>query len=341
MRWISGILTLAAAALLSASGAAGPTGTVPVLTLEVRAEEAADRLTVRGRTVANRAVTVEAETTGRVISEPRRKGDRVAAGDILCRIDPGSRPAQLAEAEARLAEARAEADAAESLSAKGFTSRTTRFARQASLQGAQAAVDLVKLDIERLSIRAPFDGVLETDTAELGSRLGVGTPCATVVDLSRLRASGHVGERVVDGVALGQHARIRLVNGREADGRISYISRVADPDTRTYEVEITLPNPDASLRAGMTAEMIIDLPSRRAHRIPQSALTLNDEGTLGVRLAMDGVARFAPVTVLTDDVEGLWVTGLPETARVIVAGQEFVRDGRAIEPRAVTRDELG
>lgn len=343
MRWRSILLAIALAGGLTAApaGEGAAPAPVPVAVLTVMAEDAPNRLTLRGRTIANRSVTVAAETAGRVISAPRRKGARVAEGELLCRIDPGSRPAQLAEAEARLDEARAEADAAESLSAKGFTAETTRFARQAALQAAQAAVELIRLDIERLEIRAPFDGWLETDTAELGSRLGIGDPCATLVDLSRLRASGYVGERDVDSLALDRPARIRLINGREAGGHISHIARVADPDTRTYEVEVTLPNPEGRLRAGMTAEILIDLAPTRATRIPQSALTLDDEGRLGVRLAVDGVARFAPVAVLSDDTDGVWVTGLPERARLIVAGQEFVRDGRAVEAREIGWDQLG
>lgn len=346
MRWIGSVM---AAALLLAAGEAPAESPataqearpVGVAVLSVAAEDAAETLVLRGRTMPNRSVELEAETTGRVISAPRRKGARVAEGDVLCRLDPGSRPAQLAEAEAALKEARAEADAAESLSAKGFTAETTRFARQAALQAAQAQVDLVRLDIARLEIRAPFDGWLETDTAELGERLGVGDPCVQVVDLSRLRASGYVGEQDVDRIALGQHVTLRLVNGREADGEVSFIARVADPDTRTYEVEVTLPNADGRLRAGMTAEMRIDLPPTRAHRIPQSALTLDDEGRLGVRLAEDGRAVFRPVSILRDETHGVWVTGLPDTARVIVAGQEFVRDGGRIEAREIGWDQLG
>lgn len=316
-------------------------GAVPVMTLEVTAEPMRDRLAVRGRTVANRRVEVEAETEGRVISEPLRRGAQVSEGQLLCRLDPGSRPAQLAEARAALAEAETEARAAESLSGKGFVSETTRFAREAALQAAQAKVDLVELDIERLEIRAPFGGMLESDTAELGARLGVGEVCATVIDLSVVRASGFVSEQVIDRLAEGQEATVRLVTGLETEGTLSFLSRVADPDTRTYEVEATVPNPEGRIRDGMTAEITVTLPAREAHRIPQSALTLDDDGRLGVRLAEDGHARFAPVTILRDETDGIWVTGLPPLARVIVVGHEFVRDGRAIRAEPVGWGDLG
>jgi multidrug efflux system membrane fusion protein len=305
---------------------------VPVMVLDSRAQPTIDQLVLRGRTVAVRNVSVTAETTGLVISQPLRKGATVTEGEILCRLDAGARPAQLLEAEARLAEALVEAEAATTLSRKGFASETTRTARQAQFEAAQAQVNLVKLDIDRLVIRAPFDGLLETDTAEIGSRLGPGDTCATVIDLSAVKVVGFVSEQEVDQIELGQEATARLINGRIIAGTIAFISRVADPETRTYQVEAILPNGDGRIRDGMTAELSIDLPAEVAHKIPQTALTLDDDGRLGVRLAVDGMARFVEIRMISDAIDGVWVTGLPDRASVIVVGQEFVRDGRAILP---------
>jgi len=124
----------------------------------------------------------------------------------------------------------------------------------------------------------------------------------------------------------------RLINGRIIAGTIAFISRVADPETRTYQVEAILPNQDGRIRDGMTAELSIDLPAVVAHKIPQTALTLDDDGRLGVRLAIGGEARFAEIRIISEAIDGVWVTGLPDTAEIIVVGQEFVRDGRAILP---------
>ena len=210
-------------------------------------------------------------------------------------------------------------------------------ARQAQLEAAQAQVELVELDIARLVIRSPFDGVLETDTAEIGSRLDLGDTCATVIDLSSVKVSGYVSEQEVDQIVPGQTATARLINGRTIPGEISFISRVSDPETRTYLVEVTLPNQDGRIRDGMTAELRIDLPAEVAHLIPQTALTLDDAGRLGVRLAVEGKARFVEIRIIRDEIDGIWVTGLPDTASVIVVGQEFVRDGRSIAPTVVDR----
>lgn len=313
---------------------------VPVMVLESVAQERSDALILRGRTAASRSVDVPAETQGRVISQPIRAGARVEKGQLLCELDPGARPAQLAEAKAKLAEARTESTAATTLSSKGFAAETTRIAREAQLEAAQAAVDLVELDIERLQIFAPFSGLLETDTAELGSLLQPGQVCATVIDLSDVKVEGFVSETTVDKLSVGAEATARLVNGREARGEITFISRMADPETRTFEVEVTLPNPDGAIRDGMTAEIAVPLPAETAHLIPQSALTLDDDGRLGVRIAEGKTTRFVPVEILSDERQGVWVSGLPERAEVLVVGQEFVTDGRTIAPTRVGWDDL-
>ncbi|MEM6663315.1 MAG: efflux RND transporter periplasmic adaptor subunit [Pseudomonadota bacterium] len=304
---------------------------VPVIVLESEAQQTRGALVLRGRTAANRDVTVAAETSGRVISEPLRRGAKVTKGQVLCELDPGIRAAELAEAEASLVEAEAEANAASRLSQKGYGAETTRKAREAQRRAAQARLDRVLWDIDRLKIVAPFDGVLETDTAEFGTLLMNGAACANVIDLGQVKIEGFVAEQEVDLLSIGQPAMARLINGVTATGEISFISRMADSQTRTYAVEVTLPNTEGLIRDGMTAELLIALPSETAHFIPQSALTLNDAGELGVRIDENGTARFVLVDILRDEADGFWVSGLPEAVRVIVVGQEFVLDGRAVE----------
>ena len=114
---------------------------------------------------------------------------------------------------------------------------------------------------------------------------------------------------------------------------MTFLSRSADPLTRTFRVELQVPNADLSIRDGQTAEILIAAEGADAHLLPASALTLNDDGDLGVRLvAEDSTAQFAPLRVLRDTADGIWVAGLPETANVITVGQEYVTDGVPVLP---------
>ncbi|MBM7066680.1 efflux RND transporter periplasmic adaptor subunit [Actibacterium sp. 188UL27-1] len=257
--------------------------------------------------------------------------------------------ARVVEAEARLTEATINDRAASRLSQDGFASETrvaeTQAAvstaraaieaarsgvegAQAGIQSAEATVATVKKDIERLKITAPFAGLLETDTAELGTLLQPGALCATVIQLNPIKLVGFVPETEVDKIEVGASAGARLLSGREISGDVTFLSRSADVNTRTFRVEIEVDNDNLTIRDGQTAEIVISAAGADAHLIPASALTLDDAGTIGVRyVTEDQKAAFAPITVLRDTVKGVWVGGLPDPVDVIVVGQEFVGDG--------------
>lgn len=330
---------------------------------------------LRGQTEADRQVEMRAETSGQVISDPLRKGSFVEEGRLLCRLDPGTRDAALAEAEARRDEARARVPEAEArlaeaqsrlaeaeindnaaakLSEGGFASDTRVAATRAAVSSAKAAVQSARSgleaartgirsaeaavaaaqdEIERLEIHAPFAGLLESDTAELGSLLQPGSLCATVIQLDPVMLVGFAPETQVARIRLGADAGAKLVSGEQVRGKVTFISRSADPETRTFRVEVEVPNPDLALSDGQTAEILISSDGTDAHLLPQSALTLNDDGILGVRLVnADNFAEFTPVTLIRDTARGIWLSGLPAEADVIIIGQEYVIDGVPVAP---------
>ncbi|CUH81483.1 Multidrug transporter MdtA [Tritonibacter multivorans] len=347
---------------------------VGVVALRSSARNIDNAVILRGQTRAMREVDVRAETSSTVISEPLRKGVAVNKGDILCELDPGTRPAALLEAEAHLKEAEArvpeaqariaeaqarlhEAEinltAASKLSEGGYASETRLAAAQATeraahasiasglsglettkagIESARAEVAAAKKEMEHLVLKAPFAGLLESDTAEIGSLLQPGSLCATVIQLDTIKLVGFVPETQVSRVTLGSLAGARLATGQQVQGNVTFISRSADENTRTFEVEITVPNADLAIRDGQTAEIMIGAEGTKAHQLPQSALTLDNAGRLGVRIVNDDqTAGFVPVEMLRDTAEGVWLGGLPEEADVIVVGQDFVTAGVPVE----------
>lgn len=330
---------------------------------------------LRGETEAARSVTARAETTGLVVNTPLRKGTFVAQGDVLCELDPGTRAANLAdanarlelararvpetqarldEAEARLEEAKINFNAANKLSEGGYASDTRVANAQATVRSAEAAVASAKAgfdatrsgiqsaeaavasaqkEIDRLIIKAPFAGLLETDTAELGSLLQPGAVCAEVIQLDPIKIVAFVPETEWARVTVGAPAMARLISGREVTGAVTFLSRSADPVTRTFRVEIQVPNADLSIADGQTAEVMIGADGTSAHLLPQSALTLDDAGRLGLRVVgNDNIVAFLPVSLIRDTVDGVWLAGLPDTIDVIVVGQDFVRAGVTVDP---------
>ena len=260
--------------------------------------------------------------------------------------------ARLEEARARLTEAEINDRASARLSEGGFASetrvaqtnaaveaaragvqsaRSNVEAARAGIQSAEAGVASAENELSKLDLHAPFDGLLETDSAEIGSLLQPGSLCATIIQLDRIKLVGFVPETMVDRVEVGATAGARLASGREVVGVVTFLSRSADPNTRTFRVDVEVDNPDMSIRDGQTAEIAIQSDGQTAHLLPQSSLTLDDEGRLGVRLVEDSTASFAPVSVIRDSIDGIWIAGLNESVEVIVVGQEFVTDGVQLE----------
>lgn len=270
--------------------------------------------------------------------------------------------ARVAEAQARLEEARVNQTAATSLSEGGFASEirvkntqavfaaaeaSLEAARagvigaksgiesaQASIESATAGVASAETEFERLEMHAPFAGLLESDTAELGSLLQEGSLCATVIQLDPIKLSAYVPETEVNRVTLGALATAQLAaGGGNVSGEVTFLSRSSDPTTRTFLVEIEVPNPNLAIRDGQTAEILISAAGAKAHLLPASALTLNEDGQIGLRTVSDAdVVSFLPVTVMRDTAQGVWLTGLPDAINVIVVGQEFVTAGVTVAP---------
>ncbi|MEE9454188.1 MAG: efflux RND transporter periplasmic adaptor subunit [Paracoccaceae bacterium] len=303
---------------------------VSVVALHSEAQTIQNGILLRGRTQAARRVDVRAEASGLVVSEPLRKGAHVEKGQLLCALDAGTIAAQLAEAKARLKDAEVNASNAADLAERGFGPETAVITARAALESAKAGISRIERNVANLKIHAPFAGFLETDTAEIGSLMQQGGLCATVIALDTIKLVGFATEQDINRIELGSMAGGRLVSGREVVGKVTFLSRASDPVSRTFQVEITVPNADTSIRDGETADIFIAIAGDKGHLLPQHVLTLNNEGRLGVRAAEGNLARFMPVEVLRDTPEGIWLQGLPEAVDVIVVGQEYVIDGSLI-----------
>ena len=307
-----------------------------VAVLYSRSRELVYDFPLRGFTEAARRVDVRAQTAGLVVGDRVAKGSRVQTGDLLCRLEAGDRPALLRQARARLDKETADARTARQLASDGFGSTSAAAAAETARAAAQAEVERIELDIGRTEIRAPFAGALETDSAETGSLLQPGSLCAAILGLDPIRVVGFAPERAIEIFVEGREAAAVFADGRRAAGVISFVSRTADPNTRTFRVELTLANADYAIRDGLSAEILMPVRRQAAHLVPQSALTLNDDGEVGLRLVnADNSTQFAAVRLLRDTPEGFWVDQLPPEVDVIVVGQEFVADGVQVRPRPV------
>ena len=290
-----------------------------------------DRVLVRGRTEATRSVIVRAETAGIVTAAPVPEGAFVRAGQVLCRLDVDAREAALQQARANYRSEQLQFEASERLAEKGFRAQTQVLQDRAQRDSAAAQVRSAEVAMDQVNIRAPFAGVFNNRDAEVGSYLSPGQPCGTVVELSPILFVGDVSEADAAKIGVGAPATARLSTGQVSMGRVRFVSREADPETRTYRVEVAAPNPGAAIRSGLSAEIQLNTGTAQAHLVPMTALVLDSAGRQGVRYVRDdNVVRFSPVRVVEETPDGVWVAGLAGPVRVITVGQSFVSEGEKV-----------
>ena len=299
----------------------------------VTAQEHPNVLELYGQTRANREVALKAQTMGLVAQVLVQEGDRVRQGQTICRQDLNARQAQVDQAKASLRAIETDLNAARVLAEKGFQSSTRVTAFEAQLDGAKAALKQAEIEADNINIRAPFSGIWERQDAQIGDYLSPGMSCGLLVDLSPLKVDAQLTEAQLGKVARGDTATIQLATGENITGKIAFIEAKADPSTRTFRAEIHVPNDDLALKAGVTGTVRIKSGLTLAHQIPGNILAIADNGDVGIRY-IDGsnIVRFASVDTIDEDANGLWVTGLPESVRIITQGQDFVSVDMEVKP---------
>jgi len=286
---------------------------------------------MRGRTEGARIVSVRSETAGVVAATPVLEGSAVKQGQVLCRLAVDARQASLDQARAAQKSAQLQKDAAAQLAEKGFRSPTQVLQAQANLDAATAAVRQAEIVLKQTEIRAPFAGVFDHRDAEVGAYLSPGQPCGTMVELNPLLVVGDAPETDAAKLRVGAAAEARLVSGQVLHGKVRFVAQDADPQTRTYHLEVVVPNPGLDVRSGLSADLRISAGMGAAHMVPVSALVLDSAGRQGVRYVQAGArVAFAPVTVLEETRDGMWVSGLSGAVNVITVGQSFVADGQKV-----------
>lgn len=290
-------------------------------------------LTLSGRTEADHKVSITARTGGVLTQLRVRRGQRVKKGDVVAVLSDEAREAQVAQAQALYEQRKAELDAKRVLIEKGTLPKLDLVNLEAQYKAAEAALASANAERDRGIVRAPWDGVITDVPAEVGGAAFsmAGKEIATLVALDPMLAVAEVSERKLAGIKIGEKAEVRLITGQVVPGRVRFVAKSASPTTRTYRVEVEMANPDGKIPDGITSEVVLTLAPVPAAQVARSALTISSTGDIGLRVVGDNdKVAFVPVHIIEDGQEAMWVSGLSDGARVIVRGQDFVREGQIV-----------
>ncbi|GGC76330.1 efflux RND transporter periplasmic adaptor subunit [Marinobacter halophilus] len=278
-------------------------------------------------------VTVSARTAGIVDQMKVQLGQQVRAGQELLTLSVDGRDAVVERWRARIRKLEADLAAARQLRARNLAAETEILGLQSELAAARAESAAAELAVQHLAPAAPFDAVVNRREVDQGTLVQVGTPLLELVQIDRLKAIGRVPQQTVKGVQPGQAVEVNLLDGTRLAGVISFVASAADPETRSFAVEIVVENPDQKRAAGGSANLNIQLPEQDAIFISPAYLSLDDDGRPGVKYVDDNdQVVFQNVMLLSVSTNGAWVSGLPDEIRLITRGGGFVAEGETVEP---------
>lgn len=303
-----------------------------VAVIDAAVERHARAIVLSGRTEADNRASAVARAAGSIVELKVRRGDRVQEGDIVAILSDEAREAQVAQAEALVQQRQTSLEAKSKLIKRGIVPANEQEQLEADLRAAEAALASAEAERERGQVRAPISGVVSAVPVTAGQALQPNTVVAEIIALDPMLAVIEVAERQLGGVKVGDRASVKLVTGAEVEGTIRFISPTASEGTRTYRVDVELDNDEGTIPDGVTAQVELKLDPVDAVRVPRSALTFSAEGQLSVRTVdADGVVASSPVKIVEDGPDALWLSGIDSGSRIIVQGQDFVKDGQRVE----------
>jgi multidrug efflux system membrane fusion protein len=286
-----------------------------------------------GQAQPDRDTVIRAETSGDVAEVLVDKGQEVDEGAVIARLSTTRAEADLTRAREELARARREFDNASELLDRGVATADRVSQARATLAAAEAAVTAAEEAIDAARVTAPFAGRIETLSLDPGEFVQAGAEVGRIVDNRPLTVAIQVPQQALRRLENGQPATVSFITGEEREGEVSFVGTSAAAETRTFLAEISVPNADGAIPAGISAEIRIPTGTAEAHFVQPSTVSLSPEGLLGVKTVDEAdMVAFHGIEIVRAEINGIWVTGLPETARIITVGQGFVNAGEVVAP---------
>ncbi|RFC64100.1 efflux RND transporter periplasmic adaptor subunit [Fulvimarina endophytica] len=297
-------------------------------------------VSAEGQARPDRQTPVRAKTGGTIEEIAARKGQFLNEGDLIARIALDDRSAQIAQAEAELARRQGDFDRVSGLVERGYATTAELGQVRAELAVAEASLATIRQSEGDTAIRAPITGTLENFDLDLGEFIAAAAEIGVQIDTDPLTVEVQVAQQSIGQIQLGQKAQVNFITGVSREGEVTYVATNASASTRTFPVEITIPNPDREIPAGISAQVRIPVGETPAHFLSAAILALGPNGELGIK-AVDDQSRvkFYPAELVRAETDGIWVTGLPESLSIISVGQGFVSDGEPVNAKAPSKDD--
>lgn len=307
----------------------------PITFVEVKAERLNERIAAVGTSRARQQVTLTTRVAGVISKVLFEGGARVVAGQALVQLESELEQIAVETAEAQRSQA-ADAVARYKQLSEGTVSRVVRAEADTALKIADAALRRARKDLDRMTIKAPFAGIMGLSNLHTGDYIAVGTPIATIDDRSALMIEFTVPEAVASSVKKGLPVRANPISrsGEIYSGTVHAVDTRIDPVSRTLTVRAEIPNPELTLIPGSTFSVNVRLPGDEAAQVPSLAIQWDRVGAYVWRLDGDKVNRI-DVAILARNGDRVLVDGtLKAGDKVVREGGGSLREGQSVRPQS-------
>jgi len=312
--------------------AGGGGGGAPVVTTAVvGSESVSDRVSAIGTIRSNEEVQLRPEISGRIDRVLFKEGSRVTRGDLLVKINDAELRAQLERAEARLALATSDFKRQQSLHADSLTSASELEGAQHDADVARAEAAIIRAQLQKTEIRAPFDGIVGLRSVSEGSFVTPTTIITGVEDRTPVKLEFSVPERYAARMRVGDRVRFRIEGiAREFEASVYALDSAIEPATRSLRIRATSDNQDGTLVPGAFAHVDVEFGVRDAVMVPSYAVVPELKGHR-VFVLRGGKAELRKVEIGTRTDQSIEVvTGLAAGDTLITSAILQLKDGDAV-----------
>ena len=298
---------------------------IPVKVMELSPRPFSEYLQITGIVEARNRIQIIAEEGGTLHKVIRDKGSITKKGDVLAKIQNKILEASFNEAKAALGQAELDYSSKKVLFSKKAISENEYLASKFGLERAQAANALNEARHSKLLIKSPMDGYVNDRLYDIGAYVSPMTPIFDFIDNAEMKISAGVAERFLDDISIGTIGEITFdaLPDLNLQSTVSFINRSIDPMSRTFQVELKIPNPDRKLTPQMIANVKL---LRRSYEnqivIPLDAVIESEEGRYVFVVNSDNKAQKSPINIRAIYLDSVLVDGLSENQKLVVVGQQ-------------------
>lgn len=304
----------------------------PIFESKISSAELHDiKIRVNGIVEACKVVDLKAERSGYIEEIVAEEGDILEEGDIIIVLDSKNTLENLENAKFNVERARVAYDSSLALFEKGLGSELNYFQAKADLTKANSDLVKAQMDFEDTKLKMPFKGVVDRIYVETGDLVETGggaqDPIARVICTSNYKVTSYVPEIHINKVSIGKDAEIMITDQDVIRGEVTSVSQVANETIKTFDAEILLEETHHTLQTGTGVYVEIAVGQTKAHKIPLSAITLDDDGTLIVKYIENDIVKQGEVSFIDEDEDGIWIIGIPDNTEIVVLGASNIKSG--------------